>query len=947
MNPQRWQQIEAIFQTAVDYEPNQRAGYLTQACSGDQELRAEVESLLAQELADTFMQAQIKGVAQMITAEPQDLVGKHVGVYRVASLIGEGGMGAVYAAVRVDQQFDQQVALKVVKRGMDSAFVLNRFRRERQILARLEHPHIARLIDGGTTSDGRPYFVMEFVEGQSITQYCAEKELSVVERLKLFRQVCAAVQYAHQQLVVHRDLKPSNILVASGGLPKLLDFGIAKVLQPDDSQAEATMTATSLRLMTPDYASPEQARGQSISAATDVYSLGVVLYELLTGERPHRFQSYTPTEIERVICEAEVARPSAAVTNSKTEGLAKWRRQLAGDLDNIVLMALRKEPERRYNSVEQFSEDLRRHLEGQPVIARQDTFGYRTGKFVRRHKLGVAATALIMLSLISGLGIARYQARRAERRFQQVRELANTFLFDFHDQIKNLPGSTKARELVVSTALKYLDSLAQEASGDATLEWELAEAYQKVGDVQGDPWAPSLGHSDEARRSYEKASALSQKLAARNQSDLKIQRALARNYFKIGTLLAETGDKDNSQGWLRRSLAISEQVAQRSGEQIDGTYLCDCYVRLGDVYLDTGDARGGLEFYQKSLAISQQLAWKFKDDRTLAGVAIDHSHVGEALASTGDLANAIEHYRQAQLIDEELTQRNPNNNFYKRSLQLNDNWLGNLYGNPSYVNAGDPLTAVQYYRQSLAIAEEIAAADPKDARAQMDLVTSCNALGDLLADSNPGESARQYQRALLLLETLLAGAPDELRFLRRRAYTLRGSATPLRRLGEREMALNRVRQSLQTMRQLSFHYPANPQVRSGLLASLLALAGALTDAGEYDAALEHYREAQALAEALAAAARSDVYARWRLADVYAGLGKYYESLAVAPKTAIAQRRQQGNEACAWRHKSLEVWDGWTQYGVSSVFNTTKREQAARALANCETRLAQLSNATPR
>src|SRR5262249_25625550 len=288
-------------------------------------------------------------------------------------------MGAVYEADRDDEQFRQQVAIKIIKRGMDTDFVRDRFLRERQILATLDHPHIARLFDGGATEDGRPYFVMEFVDGEPITDYCRRRELPLDEKLKLFRDVCSAVQHAHQKLVVHRDLKPSNILVTADGTPKLLDFGIAKLLAPDTGEA-VTRTETAIRLMTPDYASPEQVRGGAITTATDVYSLGVSLYELLTGRRPYQFETYSPLEIERAICDPEPPPPSDAARRQPGTSL-KLARQLAGDLDNIVLMAMRKKPDRRYQSVEQFSADLLRFGAGLPVAARPDSFVYRTGKF--------------------------------------------------------------------------------------------------------------------------------------------------------------------------------------------------------------------------------------------------------------------------------------------------------------------------------------------------------------------------------------------------------------------------------------------------------------------------------------------------------------------------------------------------------------------------------------
>jgi tRNA A-37 threonylcarbamoyl transferase component Bud32 len=345
-------------------------------------------------------------------------------------------MGVVYEAARDDEQYEQRVALKVVRRGVDTDFVRARFARERRILARLEHPNIARLIDGGATEDGRPYFVMERIEGESIRQYCQARQLSVVERLKLFRQVCAAVHYAHRHSVIHRDIKPGNILIGRDGAPKLLDFGIAKLLNRDgepgigfDSVDNAARTRTELRMMTPEYASPEQVRGTGVTAASDVYALGALLYELLTGQRPHRFGDYSMSEVERVICETDLAPPSVAAARDNGDPAirsAEWRKQIVGDLDNIILMAMRKEPERRYQSVEAFSEDIRRHLEGLRVMARGDGFVYRAEKFIRTRKLTIAAALIVAVS-ITGAAVATAHVSQIARdeRARAVRDLAD------------------------------------------------------------------------------------------------------------------------------------------------------------------------------------------------------------------------------------------------------------------------------------------------------------------------------------------------------------------------------------------------------------------------------------------------------------------------------------------------------------------------------------------
>jgi serine/threonine protein kinase len=451
-------------------------------------------------------QAEAKPGGRTAEAPAMDAnIGRRIGPYEIVREIGAGGVGSVYLAQRVDE-FRQRVAIKLLRAGMDSRMVISRFRHERQILAGLHHPNISRLLDGGATEDGRPYFVMEYVEGKPIDAYANERGLSIRERLQLFRQICAAVQYAHQNLVVHRDIKPGNILVTEDGTPKLLDFGIAKLQRPvpghdaaaqEPSVAAAggatlALTEADMRLMTPEFASPEQARGLPITTASDVYSLGVVLYQLLTGRMPYQFKTRSPVEVELVISEQEPPRPS-------TVGgiLAKG---LTGDLDNLVLKALEKDTQRRYGSAEQLSEDIRRYLEGMPVLARPQTLFYRAGKFARRNRMAVAAAILLFVSLTGGLvatsweaQVARQQRARAERRFNDVRRLTESFLFEFHDKIKDLTGATEARRLVVAKALEYLDGLEREASGDRSLQLELAEAYGRLGDVQGNPYSSNIG----------------------------------------------------------------------------------------------------------------------------------------------------------------------------------------------------------------------------------------------------------------------------------------------------------------------------------------------------------------------------------------------------------------------------------------------------------------------
>jgi serine/threonine protein kinase/tetratricopeptide (TPR) repeat protein len=440
--PEKWDQVKELFALALERDPEERSGFLRQACAGDDSLRSEVESLLSSfDGTTTFLED--CPAADLLSAQSRAMAGRRIGAYRIVREIGQGGMAVVYLGERDDQNYRKQVAIKMVKPGIDTEQVLHRFRNERQTLAALDHPEIVKLLDGGSSEDGSPYLVMEHVEGLPIDQYCDLHKLSIADRLRLFREVCSAVQYAHEKLVIHRDLKPDNILITKGGAPRLLDFGIAKLLNPECVQT-ALVTRTDWRMMTPEYASPEQIRGRAVTTASDVYSLGVLLFELLTGHRPYRHTGQSLLEMERLVCETEPEKPSAVISRqeekvsrdgegrtaitpesvSNQRGLqpAELQRRLRGDLDTIVMKALRKEPERRYVSVEEFSRDIERYLTGMPVRARKSTIIYRSGRFLRRHKESLAA-ALAVLSIVAGIAI--WQVHRVSRQNAIVPESQN------------------------------------------------------------------------------------------------------------------------------------------------------------------------------------------------------------------------------------------------------------------------------------------------------------------------------------------------------------------------------------------------------------------------------------------------------------------------------------------------------------------------------------------
>lgn len=483
------QRIEKIFHAALECEPGGLGAFLDNACAGDESLRQKVEALLrsdqqASDFIDTPRTLAARALENKV-AEADSIIGLTIGHYKIRARLGAGGMGVVYLAERIDDQYRKQVAIKLIKRGMDTEEVLRHFRDERQILADFDHPHIARLFDAGTTEDGLPYFIMEYVAGEPIDECCNNRNFSINERLQLFRQVCAAVSYAHRHLVIHRDIKPSNILVTKEGVPKLLDFGIAKILQSETSEG-LTITAPGQRTLTPEYASPEQVQGSRITTVSDVYSLGVVLYKVLTGQSPYRVTSRSPHELARAIVESEPEKPSQAIAERSDNSRSTIRnpKLLRGDLDNIVLRAMRKETARRYKSVDQFSEDIGRYLEGLPVLARKDTILYRSTKFVRRNKVALTAAALVFLTLVGGIIAIRQQARRAEgeaRKAVAVKDFLKS-LFSAADPFQAQGKEPTARQLLDDGARRIERELKDQPDVQFEVTSLIADIYHHLGD---------------------------------------------------------------------------------------------------------------------------------------------------------------------------------------------------------------------------------------------------------------------------------------------------------------------------------------------------------------------------------------------------------------------------------------------------------------------------------
>ncbi|MGH9162811.1 MAG: protein kinase domain-containing protein [Vicinamibacteraceae bacterium] len=923
MDPERWQRITAIFHDVLQHDRQHRAAILEEACASDPALSEEIERLLrAHDRAPHVIgTSAFEDAVQRLIEQPEpSAVGRRFGPYKVVAELGRGGMGAVYLAERADDQYEKRAAIKLVKRGMDTDAVLAQFRQERQILARLEHPNIARLLDGGTTDEGLPYFVMEHVEGLPIGEYCDQRRLSITERLLLFQQVCRAVSYAHQHLVVHRDLKPAHILVMADGSPKLLDFGIAKIVDAGGAIATRSIVGT-LRLMTPEYASPEQVQGLPATTLSDVYSLGVVLYELLTRRSPYRFASRSPEDVVKAIVAADSDRPSDAViahregvdhtppnsddstgSDKEREEAQRLRRRLRGDLDTIVLKAMHKEHDRRYQSVDQFAEDIQRHLDGLPVVARSDTLLYRASKFVRRHTAIVTGAALVCLTLAGGIVATVWQAQRAfvqqaraERRFNDVRALARSVLFDYHEAIKDLPGATPVRARLVRDSLRYLDSLASEAGDDPSLQLELATAYERVADVQGGTMGPNLGDTRGAIASYRKAVQLREASLAVDAESFDVRRDLALAFNKLGLVIWETGDMGGALANIRRALTLLEPLAATALTDRDLRHqLARSHDHVGMILQEQGNTTAALDSYRTALGIFEDLSTSDPaDPKVRRALSTTYEHVGTALLLTGDLEKARQHNRRALEMRAALAAEFPMSADHQRIL------LVSYYNEAEIlVKMGRIREALENYQKDLTIGQQLAAADPSNELYRGDMAYAHIRIGDMRAT-----------------------------------------------LGDRQQALVSYRRS-RALRAVDVKAdPANLWKRSSLIEANAKIAKTLATMGRSAAALDAVKETVALMEQTTVEP-TNAQIRSFFADAYSDLGQ--AQVAIASEGGNPAVRQKWWRAAHDLYgRSMAVWDDLRRRGILSPIDKPKLEAVSRRLARCERMLNAATETVPR
>jgi tetratricopeptide (TPR) repeat protein/tRNA A-37 threonylcarbamoyl transferase component Bud32 len=851
--------LRELFDRAIELGGAERAEFVERACAGDPEMGRELDALLEADSAAIahggWNRSALDHAKSAASGAEDDAIGECIGPYRIVELIGRGGMGRVYRAVRADALFEKSVALKRIQAGFDTKQIVQRFGAERQILARLEHPNIARLIDGGTDRDSLPYFVMEYVEGEQPLAYCNRRGAGIRERLEIFRQICAAVHYAHQQLVIHRDLKPGNILITADGTVKLLDFGVAKVFTQNES--EHTLTALDARILTPKYASPEQISGEPVGTASDIYSLGVLLYELLAGQSPYGKTERPGRELMAAVCLEEPKAPSSV------------KRELRGDLDAIVLKALRKNPAERYVSADQFSEDIDRYLEGRPVRAQRGAFSYVAGKFLRRNWLATAAAAIAAASLVGGLVTATLARQRAERRFEQLRKLSHAVVFDYHDSIETLAGSTPVRRRMVKDALGYLDSLAAEAP-DPSLERELIDSYVRVSQDQGNSYYLNLGDTADALLSARKAVALAQDLLKRDSSP-KAREAAAAAWANEGDIEYGTGDLASAALHYGSSITLSESVVRyEPANATNLTALATALRHAGDLsggpgIANLGKTEDALGLYRRAGEVADKLmqlqpaGWSARKARYSAALK-----VASVETITGRLADGERDMRQALEMIQSIATANPGNThdeveiasvstrlgaqliaggrsdealpLLERAIailekaQLNDPQT-TLYGHflaLSQIESARALRGIRRLSQAaerdqsaIATAERLSRIAPGETEFRLDAARAHQDLAETLLASNGGAAMEEARRAAAILAEM-KGMPEDVTLQGTWGRALRVLAMAQMRANALDAALGSLQLSVATLERIAQRDPANAASRSDLAWSLAA-----------------------------------------------------------------------------------------------------------------------------
>jgi eukaryotic-like serine/threonine-protein kinase len=751
MNATQWARITTLFDEARDYPSADREAWLRERCD-DEATRVEVLAMLRTYEDDPeFMEQSPDLSGAVARAVSSGLTGKRLGAYRLIAEIGRGGMGVVYECHRDDREFDRRAAIKILP-ASSGASLVERFRFERRVLAGLDHPGISRLLDAGTTPDGLPYFVMELVDGQRIDDWCDAHRLRLRERVELVERVCDALAYAHQHLVIHRDVKPANILVTAEGQPKLLDFGIATMLM-GEGEASAGTTRTGQHSFTPEYASPEQMRGDRVTTSSDVYSLGVVLFQLLAGRAPYVLKQLSPLEALRTVCEVDPPLMSAVATHEE-------RALLRGDLDAIVAKTLTKTPRERYGTIAELTADLRAWRDGRPVSAAPQSFLYRAPRFIRRHRATVAAGAAVTVAIIAGATATAWQAHvaarerdKAQNRFRQVQTFSRSLLFDVHNALRAVPGTTEPRRLLLDRAVQLLDGLAADAGDDDALKFELAEGYRRLGVVQGSKSAENLGDTKAAAVSLEKAVALADAAVAAAPDALDRQQLAILIRASLQGVLGDLGQFDAAEKVHRRQVEMVESLDKRGVTDPEmRVHIASGYSNAGIYRAGMQDLAGARGFYERAIRIYEKLpAGMWSDRENVRSYSLTLKRLGAVEMVTGALEASERHYRAALAMEEDAIRRNPGDRSwpFEMSYTLSDLAL-------ALKRRGQTGEAIVFWQRALDLRRAALAADPMNERAIGAVANILYRLGLAYRDTDrPADAVAAFREELAIRDKML------------------------------------------------------------------------------------------------------------------------------------------------------------------------------------------------
>jgi tetratricopeptide (TPR) repeat protein len=894
-----WKEVSAYLDQALELAEEERSAWLASLDQQNPTLAACLRALLEEHHVlkeEGFLeQCTIPASVQPL------LAGAHVGAYTLASPIGQGGMGNVWLAERSDGRFERRAAVKFLNVALAGRGGAERFKREGSILGRLSHPYVAELLDAGITPSGQPYLVLEHVDGEPIDRYCDQRSLDLEARVRLFLDVLAAVAHAHANLIVHRDIKPSNVLVRSDGQVKLLDFGIAKLLEDDERAGASTaLTRAGAGPLTPEYAAPEQVTGGQVTTGTDIYALGVLLYGLLTGQHPYGPGPHSPANLIKAIVDTDPCPPSdVAVAN---------QRVLRGDLDTIVVKALKKDPRERYASVTEFANDLRRYLKHEPIGARPDTVAYRTGKFIRRNRMAVAGVTLAGAAILMTASIAVREAVHARDRFNQVRKMAHTFLFDFYAELDRVPGTTKAKELLISTAREYMDSLARSAGNDRDLLLELAEAYERLADAQASSPA-NLNQRNPALDNRRRAMELRSRLGVRNQAEAgKLVNLMRMVTFELRTL-----------GCLPEALAAAHQAVE-SGETLLNDASGDALIARGSAHLELGrvlEDLGRLMEAEKEVELARDLLVASSPGKPIRQVVAAGQERGDILLALGRPDDAVRILEQAEQDGDRLVAEAPPGTPFLRAYrnrQITLAALAYVHDNPLMASLDQPDRALAYRAKLRKGWEHLLALDPNNNDVRSELATCDSETSVTVLKINPPEAAQMARRGLDLFEQLERASPDDQNLVFRTARGATRLALTLLATGNPAEARRAIQPSLRKHRELLARVKDNPLYQGSLVWTL-------TVSGRVEQARNDTENARvALDEAV------------RIAEPLAGsLDVHYVRMATEAYQAYADV-WTGAERCRLLRRAQELWQGWK--GNPSSWVEARRKDAARLVAMC-------------